>query len=122
VGAGQGGDLVRVDHADRVGGRASEDSSSPICTPSALARRQVMAMVGLAFSRSICDSIDFDTPAMRDRSSSVRPRARRRRCRVAPTSGGALVACIVNYSIHVSLLAKFNRPGVIFIILNFSST
>jgi hypothetical protein len=48
-------------------------------------------MVGLAFSRSICESIDFDTPAMRDKSSSVSPRARRMRCKVAPTSGGALV-------------------------------
>ena len=46
-------------------------------------------MVGLAFSRSICESMDFDTPAVRDKSSKVKPLSSRKRCRVAPTSGGA---------------------------------
>ena len=48
----------------------SPPSSSPIATPSAVARRQTTATVGLAWWRSICDSIDFDTPAWRDNSSS----------------------------------------------------
>jgi hypothetical protein len=49
VQAGQGGRFVRVDHADGFVSRSAVASSSPICTPSALASRQVMAMVGLAF-------------------------------------------------------------------------
>jgi hypothetical protein len=46
-------------------------------------------MVGLALSRSISDSIDFDTPAARDRSSSVMRRSLRSRWICSPTRGGA---------------------------------
>ena len=55
-----------------IAGRAGRSPSSnwPSGTPSALARRQTTATVGLAWLRSICDSIDLDTPASRDSSSS----------------------------------------------------
>ncbi|GAB7523348.1 hypothetical protein PBS_23320 [Paraburkholderia sp. 2C] len=49
-------------------------------------------MVGFALSRSISDSIDFDTPAARDRSSSVILRSPRRRWICSPTRGGAATA------------------------------
>src|SRR5450830_1775331 len=66
----------------------SEDNNSAIETPNAFARRQVTAIVGLAFSLSIWDNIDLETPAVLDKSSRVSPRSSRIFCKVAPTSGG----------------------------------
>jgi hypothetical protein len=49
-------------------------SKSAKGTPKALAKRHTTATVGLAWARSICDSIDFDTPALRDNSSKDKAR------------------------------------------------
>jgi hypothetical protein len=67
--------------------------------------------------------MDFETPAILDRSSSVSPRASLSRCSVAPTSGGefvetgAFIGVPRSYSVDIysikthGLLAKFNRFG-----------
>ena len=51
--------------------------------------RQATATVGLAWFRSICYNIDFDTPAWRDNSSSDKARSCRSAARVSPTRGGS---------------------------------
>jgi hypothetical protein len=79
-------------------------SSSAIGTPSALARRQTTATVGLAWLRSICESMDFETPAWRESSSSDRPRAWRRLASVWPTRGGSEEG--------TRDIAVFQRPGL----------
>ena len=70
-------------------GLSALPSSSAMGTPSALAKRQTTATVGLAWLRSICDNIDFETPAWRDSSSSDRARSWRKAARVSPTRGGS---------------------------------
>ena len=64
-------------------------SKSASGTPRALARRQTTATVGLAWARSICESMDLDTPARRDNSSSDNARAWRSAASVSPTRGGS---------------------------------
>src|SRR3569833_49319 len=70
-------------------GRRSYSSSSAIGTPSALATRQTSATVGLVWLRSICESIEPETPELLARSSRDRPRAVRKAFKVAPTQGGS---------------------------------
>ncbi len=57
-------------------------------TPSALASRHSTATVGLVRFRSIWDSIDLETPARRDRSSSDSCWACRSAWSAPPTAGG----------------------------------
>jgi len=51
------------------------------------------AYVGLASARSICDSIDLDTPERVESCTSVRPNAFRLWWRIGPISGADLT-CI----------------------------
>ena len=63
--------------------------------------------------------MDFDTPAVRDKSSKVKPLSSRKRCRVAPTSGGAagaaelalvvLLATTFAITFFIVSLAKSNK-------------
>ncbi len=71
-----------------VSGAFGCENSSSSVMPSAFVSRHATAIVGLALSRSISESIDFDTPAARDRSSSVSLRSLRSRWICSPTRGG----------------------------------
>ena len=78
--------------SDGVAEEGTKDSSgialflipkrSFIDTPSAFANRHTSAIVGFARLRSTCDSIDLETPDLRDNSSKDKLRAFRKDCSV----------------------------------------
>ena len=69
--------------------------SSAMLTPRALASRHTTATVGLAWARSIWDSMDLETPARRDNSSIDKDLAWRSRANVSPTRGGSATGVLM---------------------------